>query len=675
MSSFMKRGLGSLVCMLATSIVVSGGCSATPKGSLMLSISTDMQTPKDLDVVSLFVATDGVAKFDYLGRVLPDGTLSLPSTLALVQPENPNAQVHIRVTGFQTQGTQENARVLRDVLTTVPTERTALLRLPLDFIDDGSGHGTLPAQYVPLGASGAPEGLTQFDPTTTIASKCDPMKLCETPGSNCQTTINGSCASATVNSSALPTYSDSEVFGDGGTEASPVCFDVEMCFQGATRVASVDTANCTFPLAAGTTPTKLNLALATTSTGALVNGQYLVPLANDPTDGWSASGTTVTMPAAICGLLTNGAQLYEATSGACPPMTDTMPVCEPTAADAGEGATFDAGIQPLPDGGTQPLPDGGCPAASLVGTGMACPPQTQVTLATKVTLNVTWPGTLSTQSPDAGTTPQLSLWLLSNYDVNGTTITGATYTCGDQTPPYLLTAVGDMAQGEPTGVTGEVQITFLPKVWDAIMLYMNNGNGTAATGTIGGWNIGSSFQINPITSVLGLAPTSTYAQASTTWPTNETSIPSTDYSDDDHDGFPGITATPVGTSATSTPYALPVTSLSQGPPAQALFVVTRTEISLCGESTSCTEGEGTATVALLNSHVIGCELLGYDQDAGPDADTNQLCDDGTPNGAQTQFLDTDMTQYTVLSGTYRTVQISSEAGVTPTCDDVRSLLP
>src|SRR5580700_5343456 len=146
MSSFMKPGLGSLACMLTGSVLLPSGCSATPKGSLILSISTDMQTPKDVDVVSVFIETNGVAKFDYLGRVLPDGTLLLPSTLALVQPENPNAQVHIRVTAFQTQGTQENARVLRDVLTTVPTARTALLRLPLDFLDDGSGQGTLPAQ-------------------------------------------------------------------------------------------------------------------------------------------------------------------------------------------------------------------------------------------------------------------------------------------------------------------------------------------------------------------------------------------------------------------------------------------------------------------------------------------------------------------------------------------------
>jgi hypothetical protein len=35
---------------------------------------------KDLDVVSAFVATDGMSKFDYRGRVLPDATLLLLRT-------------------------------------------------------------------------------------------------------------------------------------------------------------------------------------------------------------------------------------------------------------------------------------------------------------------------------------------------------------------------------------------------------------------------------------------------------------------------------------------------------------------------------------------------------------------------------------------------------------------
>jgi formylglycine-generating enzyme len=335
MSSLLKRGLGSLACMLAASIVVSSGCSATPKGSLMVSISTDMQTPKDVDVVSLFVATDGVAKFDYLGRVLPDGTLSLPSTLALVQPDNPNAQVHIRVTAFQTQGTQENARVLRDVLTTVPTAGTALLRLPLDFLDDGSGQGTLPAQYVPEGVDSAPDGLTPFDPTTTIGSSCDPMQLCKTGSANCLTMVNGVCGPATVNSSMLPAFTQSEVFGDGGLMASGApesCFNVEICFAGATPVTSVNgqgTQACSFMLPSATSPSTLNVALVTPSAGACLASGCYVPLPDDPNEGFTVQGSTVTLAPGVCNKLGNTVMLA-VSSGACPTETLSEPVCEPT---------------------------------------------------------------------------------------------------------------------------------------------------------------------------------------------------------------------------------------------------------------------------------------------------------------------------------------------------------
>src|SRR5258708_10083298 len=98
-------------------------CSAPSKGALVLAISTDMQAPKDVNVVSVFITSSSVVKFDYLGRVLPDGTVALPATLAIVEPDDPTAELRIRVTAFQNQ----TARVLRDVQTTVPHQRTALL--------------------------------------------------------------------------------------------------------------------------------------------------------------------------------------------------------------------------------------------------------------------------------------------------------------------------------------------------------------------------------------------------------------------------------------------------------------------------------------------------------------------------------------------------------------------
>ena len=74
----MKRFLASLPVALATALAITASCSAPSKGALMLAISTDMQTPKDIDIVSVYVAADSVPKFDYLGRVLPNVSVRQP---------------------------------------------------------------------------------------------------------------------------------------------------------------------------------------------------------------------------------------------------------------------------------------------------------------------------------------------------------------------------------------------------------------------------------------------------------------------------------------------------------------------------------------------------------------------------------------------------------------------
>jgi hypothetical protein len=324
----------------------------------MLAISTDMQTPKDLDVVSVFVTIDGIPKFDYLGAVSPNGSLALPATPAIERAENPSAPVHIRVIGFRRQDGQENARVLRDVLTTVPSQGTALLHLPLDFLDDGSGQGTLPAQYVPNGPGGAPEGPTQFQPSM-IASSCDPMNLCNTFGGNCQTMINGVCGNATVNSATLPAYGQGDVPGDGGItgDGAPAsCFDVQSCFANPTPLTTVNGQGmqaCSFPLPTGANPSNLNVALVTPTTGACLPSGCYVPLPNDPAAGWTVSGgdggdaaisggdsgvaiqgSTVILALGICMKLGSTTTLA-VSSGPCSAEYLSQPVCEPTTEGCG----------------------------------------------------------------------------------------------------------------------------------------------------------------------------------------------------------------------------------------------------------------------------------------------------------------------------------------------------
>jgi hypothetical protein len=306
-------------------------CSAPSKGSIVLAISTDMVTPKDVNIVSVYVSSDSAVKFDYLGRVLPDGTVALPATLAVVEPDNPDEQIHIRVIAFQ----ERTARVLRDVVTTVPHGRTSLLRMPLSLLDDGSATGTLPAMYVPLGANapqGAPEGTTGFIPTdpTIISTTCDFLDKRETM-------INGECKPAGVDSTKLSDYQETAVYGSGGMMANgapATCFDVAQCFTGATLVpaSSMSMTGCSFPLPQGADPAKLNLALATTDgTGTCTpSGQCFVPLESDAQEGWSVSNGTVQMITGICmKMLGTGAQIYQV-QGSCDAKTVSNPVCQPT---------------------------------------------------------------------------------------------------------------------------------------------------------------------------------------------------------------------------------------------------------------------------------------------------------------------------------------------------------
>jgi hypothetical protein len=355
----------ALLLPIGTALAGMASCSAPSKGSLVLAITTDMVTPKDVNIVSVYVSSNSAVKFDYLGRVLPDGTVVLPATLAVVEPDDPTEQIHIRVIAFQ----EQKARVVRDVITTVPQGRTSLLRLPLNLLDDGSGSGDLPSQYLPAGPStpqGAPEGTTTFIPTdpTIISTACNFLLTGKT-------SINGECKDSTVPSSTLTDYQETAVYGAGGMMANgapATCFDVAACFTGATLVpaSSISMTGCSFPLAQGADPAKLNLGLATTDgTGKCTpSGQCFVPLESDVNEGFSVSNGTVHMISGICmKMLGTGAQLYQV-QGSCDAKTVSDPVCEPTTV---------AEVRALLDGGApqdaNAVPDTGTDASARDGGG------------------------------------------------------------------------------------------------------------------------------------------------------------------------------------------------------------------------------------------------------------------------------------------------------------------
>jgi hypothetical protein len=221
------------------------------------------------------------------------------------------------------------------------------------------------------------------------------------------------------------------------------------------------------------------------------------------------------------------------------------------------------------------------------------------------------------------------------------------------------------------------------------------------SGSQSGWNTGSTLMTNPAIGLLGLSQTSTYAMDSTAWPDvngcsancactgtgmgSSASFSGTcgvfqgsDVTDDDGDGFPGITANPksdpcTGGGAACT-YTYPPTSLTAfavPPLADQVYIVSRNELSLSGmRMNSCTQGSGTAKITLFDNHVVGCHATASTSATGTTTPA------ATCTSAQVAFLDDNRTIYTAsngnaasnsnaIMGTVTVAQLSSTA----TCSD------
>jgi hypothetical protein len=101
--------------------------------------------------------------------------------------------------------------------------------------------------------------------------------------------------------------------------------------------------------------------------------------------------------------------------------------------------------------------------------------------------------------------------------------------------------------------------------------------------------------------------------------------------------------------------------------------LSRTQLSLYGTSTRCTDTTGDLTVPEYNVHVIGCHDRGKPQDTA-------LC-----MAAEWHFLDDNLTTNPIYSGasgttstitgTFNAKQITLTGARRPSCDDVIAAFP
>jgi hypothetical protein len=380
--------------VLATSLI---GACADKKGALMLAVNTDMKAPKDVNAVSVTISTNGAIKHSFIGRVTPQGEVLLPATLAIVQPTDPTATIRVRVVAFQ----ERKPRVLRDVRTTVPTGgRTALLRIPLNFVNDASAVGpNLPTGIIPDPfpgtGGGTPPGVDAGDNSGAAfgssAGDFDFLNAWHPPCPNIDTDtiIDGECKDSYVDPSTLPDF-DSSALGDSTDTSS--CFDLAKCFAAsapigdgastgdggtssgadagaikdasapgpadgggstpdagakfkdfATRAITLDRATCSLQLN-GANAKRVNLAIVTPETGECVRpGECYVPI-DHGASGWKEENGRVQLPSYVCKLLDVKVLRLATSSDLCAAKEESNPICTPKAGEPlDSGAVADSG--------------------------------------------------------------------------------------------------------------------------------------------------------------------------------------------------------------------------------------------------------------------------------------------------------------------------------------------
>jgi hypothetical protein len=328
-------------------------CRAEQAGAVMVAMQTDMVVPKDVTHVGVFVSYDGQIKMARVVKVDAETengrVVRLPSTLAVVSSKDfPDARVRVRVMAFQAQSGEGEtallrARVARDAKFTIPKERRVLLRMPLQFINDGSASGEARKDGVLNLASRGLRFSDAIDTDTGLGAfefRCKDDK----------TSVLGDCVPSDIDASALPDFFEEDVFGRPG-QPGAACFPAGAFARGATADVVPNGDGCAAVLTVddAVPDTSLNVGFISADKTGDCNtpfGGCVIP-ADGPgsqvpfyTVERSAPGKrTARFPKGVCAKL--GAKVAYATGTA--PKTEKMSVCSggaaPTAGVDGGGTS------------------------------------------------------------------------------------------------------------------------------------------------------------------------------------------------------------------------------------------------------------------------------------------------------------------------------------------------
>ncbi len=376
-----------------------------------------------------------------------------------------------------------------------------------------------------------------------------------------------------------------------------------------------------------------------TACGGSSNSQVEAPL------GAGGSGAAATDTGSGSGSLA-GTNASSGTGGS----DTTMPAGTGAngAADAATGATSASGGAADAGNGAASGGQGSSGNASssgAAGDAGSCAPKTQLTLAAKISLAVTWPATTAASS-GSGTA---FIWLLQSYAVNGSALSGTSQICGLTLPDIDLSGLGQIAAGG-----SKVQIQIPPSVWAKTSMPT-----FATTASQSGWGPPGTLAVDPSVALIGVSFPAGTDSSTYVWPSSTWSFPQgTTFPDSDDDMNPAVTATPLDGKG----YVYPPTAIGLGgsaPVADQVYIASRNGVALSGAWTSCTDLSGSATVSLFDNHVVGCHISG-----------GQVCTTGAAN-TQGDFLDQNRTIYVPGKASFAAKTMATGA----TCSDALTELP
>ena len=223
---------------------LSFACGTTKdQGSLVVALETDVRVPDNVDGIGIAISVDKQIKYSQLFSI--DATLEkqglrvvkLPATIAVLEPAGGAPAVQVRAVAFW----HGEARIVRDVISTVPHGRTALLRVPLAYLgyDDGVT-GSIPREsFQPLPKQTAPARVTVIHLTDAPGGTGAATDIVDKISSRCSllglTNVDGECVDPTIDSATLPDYAQTDLFPNGVDPdgfANPMpCFDMATCFD------------------------------------------------------------------------------------------------------------------------------------------------------------------------------------------------------------------------------------------------------------------------------------------------------------------------------------------------------------------------------------------------------------------------------------------------------------